>query len=255
MTTASIQEALSSARLEQLQKDNPFIHITDAVYEILEEAILSSRLDPGAKLRINTIADTLGVSGTPVREAMERLILRGLVVERIDPGRKYRSYTVFDIEDADIEQLFVARKSIDATAAYICAQKNWRVDIEKLEYHAARFQTAMTDYVNGRTSYPDAQADRQLHVELVNAAGNRYLSEMYRSIEKKLNYLAVRTCEFLALAQTRDDMRLLCNQHDAVINAIRMGFPQLAQTAMAEHVDFCEENCLNYRNIAKLRKQ
>ena len=145
MSTSNLQEALSAERLEQLQKDNPFVHITDAVYEILEEAILSSRLDPGEKLRINTIADLLGVSGTPVREAMERLISRGLVAERIDPGRKYHSYAVFDIEDADIEQLFVARKSIDSTAAYICAQKNWRVDIEKLEYHAARFKTAMTE--------------------------------------------------------------------------------------------------------------
>lgn len=255
MSTDTLQEILAPARLKHLQVENPFIHITDAVYELLEEAILSSRLDPGAKLRINSLAEMLGVSGTPVREAMERLIARGLVVERMEPGRKYRSYAVFDIEDTDIEQLFVARRSIDSTAAYICAKKNWRVDIEKLEFHAARFKTAMTDYVNGNTSYPDAQADRQLHVELVNAAGNRYLSEMYRTIEKKLNYLAVRTCEFLALAQTRDDMRLLCNQHDAVINAIRMGFPQLAQTAMAEHVDFCEENCLNYRNIAKLKKQ
>ena len=255
MSTNTLQDTLLPARLEQLQTENPFIHITDAVYEILEEAILSSRLDPGEKLRINTIAETLGVSGTPVREAMERLIARGLVVERMEPGRKYRSYAVFDIEDADIEQLFVARRSIDSTAAYICAQKNWRVDIEKLEYHAARFKAAMTDYVNGKVSYPDAQADRALHSALVNAAGNRYLSEMYRTIEKKLNYLAVRTCEFLAVAQTRDDMWLLCNQHDAVINAIRMGFPQLAQTAMAEHVNFCEENCLNYRNIAKLRKQ
>ena len=254
MSTSKLQELVSPARLEQLQAENPFVHISDAVYEILEEAILSSRLDAGEKLHINTIAEALGVSGTPVREAMERLIARGLVEERVEPGRKYRTYAVFDIEDADIDQLFVARRSIDATAAYICAQKNWRVDIEKLEFHAARFKDAMTDYVNGRTSYPDAQADRALHSELVNAAGNRYLSEMYRTIEKKLNYLAVRTCEFLALAQTRDDMRLLCNQHDAVINAIRMGFPQLAQTAMTEHIDFCEENCLNYRYIAKIGK-
>ena len=255
MSTMNLRDALLPARLDQLQTENPFIHITDAVCELLEEAILSSRLAAGEKLRINTIAEALGVSGTPVREAMDRLIARGLVVERTEPGRKYRTYTVFDIDDADIEQLFVARKSIDSTAAYICAQKNWRVDIEQLEYHAARFKAAMTDYVNGKTSYPDAQADRAMHVALVNAAGNRYLSEMYRTIEKKLNYLAVRTCEFLALAQTRDDMWLLCNQHDAIINAIRMGFPQLAHTAMTEHVDYCEENCLNYRNIAKRKNQ
>ena len=65
----------------------------------------------------------------------------------------------------------------------------------------------------------------------------------------------MRTCEFLAAAQKRDEMLLICSQHDAVINAIRMGFPQLARQAMEEHVDFCEANCLNYRYVAEIKKQ
>jgi len=57
--------------LQRAQQDNPFIRISDAVYKILEEAILSSRLKPGSKLKINSIAEELHVSGTPVREAVE----------------------------------------------------------------------------------------------------------------------------------------------------------------------------------------
>ncbi len=247
--------ALQPERLARLQRENPFVRISDAVYDILEEAILTSQLAPGSKLKINAIAETLGVSGTPAREAIDRLVERGLVVERVEPGKKYRSYLVFDMDDADIAELFVARKAIDTTAAYICAQKNWRVDIALLERRAAHFRASMRDYVEGRTAWPDVKADRALHIDLVNAARNRYLSEMYTSIDKKLNYLSVRTCEFLAAAQKRDEMLLICSQHDAVINAIRMGFPQLARQAMEEHVDFCEANCLNYRYVAEIKKQ
>jgi len=246
---------LSPARLQQIQQENPFVRISDAVYDILEEAILSSRLEAGSKLKINTIAEQLGVSGTPVREAIERLSSRGLVVEQVVDGKKYKSYHVFDIDDTDIAELFMARKAIDGIAAYICAEKNWRVDIEQLERHAAGFRSAMHEYVVGRAGWLDAASDRALHVEIVNAAQNKYLSEMYHSIDKKLNYLSVRTCEYLAAAKKRDDLLRICSQHDAIINAIRMGFPQLARQVMDEHVDFCEANCLNYRSISRLNEK
>ena len=64
---------LDSSKLQQAQEDNPFIKITDAVYKILEEAILSSKLKPGSRLKINTIAEELQVSTSPVREAIEML--------------------------------------------------------------------------------------------------------------------------------------------------------------------------------------
>ena len=108
---------LDPEKLSRIQRENPFVRISDAVYDILEEAILSSQYDPGAKLKINTIAEQLGVSGTPVREAIDRLILRGLVVEQVVDGKKYKSYRVFDMDDQDIAQLFIARKAIDGIAA------------------------------------------------------------------------------------------------------------------------------------------
>ena len=133
---------LDPDKLNRIQEENPFVRISDAVYDILEEAILSSQYDPGAKLKINTIAEQLGVSGTPVREAIDRLIIRGLVVEQVVEGKKYKSYRVFDMDDQDIAQLFIARKAIDGIAAYLCAEKNWRVDVSHLQDHAARFRAS-----------------------------------------------------------------------------------------------------------------
>ena len=245
---------LDSEKLNRIQEENPFVRISDAVYDILEEAILSSQYDPGAKLKINTIAEQLGVSGTPVREAIDRLILRGLVVEQVVEGKKYKSYRVFDMDDQDIAQLFIARKAIDGIAAYLCAEKNWRVDVSHLEEHAARFRSAMHEYIEGRSAWLDAEADRAFHTEMVNATKNPYLTTMYHTIDKKLNYLSVRTCEYLAAARKQEDLLRICSQHDAIVNAIRMGFPQLARQVMDEHVDFCEANCLNHRAFSRIKE-
>ena len=244
---------LDPEKLASIQRDNPFVRISDAVYDILEEAILSSQYNPGAKLKINTIAEQLGVSGTPVREAIDRLISRGLVVEQVVDGKKYKSYRVFDMDDQDIAQLFIARKAIDGIAAYLCAEKNWRVDVSHLEDHAARFRADMHEYIEGRAVWLDAEGDRAFHTEMVNATQNPYLTTMYHTIDKKLNYLSVRTCEYLAAARKREDLLRICSQHDAIVNAIRMGFPQLARQVMDEHIDFCEANCLNHRNFSKMK--
>lgn len=246
---------LDPEKLAEIQRGNPFVRISDAVYDILEEAILSSQYDPGAKLKINTIAEQLGVSGTPVREAIDRLISRGLVVEQVVEGKKYKSYRVFDMDDRDIAQLFIARKAIDGTAAFLCAEKNWRVDVTHLEEHAARFRSAMHEYIEGRSAWLDAEADRAFHTEMVNATENPYLTTMYHTIDKKLNYLSVRTCEYLAAARKRDDLLRICSQHDAIVNAIRMGFPHLARQVMDEHVDFCEANCLNHRAFSRMKER
>jgi DNA-binding FadR family transcriptional regulator len=51
----------------------------------------------------------------------------------------------------------------------------------------------------------------------------------------------------------REDLRMLYVQHKAVLNAIKMGFPELAREAMSSHIDFCAENCIKNRYL--LEKQ
>ncbi len=254
MAAENEEKVLDADILLKAQQDNPFIKISDAVYKILEEAILSSRLKPGGKLKINAIAEELRVSGTPVREAVEQLALRGLVVESKGSGGKYKNYTVFDISDDDIAELFVARKSIESTAAYLCAQKNWYVDMPLLQQTLQDFSKGMQDYISGGSVRIATEHDRKFHIAIVEASRNRYLLDMYSTLDKKLNYLSIRTCEFMAAGLRRDDLKMLCSQHASVIHAIEMGFPELARKAMDDHIDFCEGNCLNNRYFSESKK-
>ena len=127
--------ALQPERLARLQRENPFVRISDAVYDILEEAILTSQLAPGSKLKINAIAETLGVSGTPAREAIDRLVERGLVVERVEPGKKYRSYLVFDMDDADFTRADskLQQQAKDAADAKAAADKKAKEEKDAAE--------------------------------------------------------------------------------------------------------------------------
>jgi len=247
MGTENNEAVFTPKMLEAVLEANPVMKISDAVYELLEEAILSSVYKPGSKIKINKIAEELEVSGTPVREAVEQLTARGLVFESVGNGSKYKNYIVFDIDDADIDALFVARKTLESTAAYLCAQKNWLVDIEALEKNTESFKKGMQDFVDGVSTRVPSEHDRMFHVALVEATGNKYLIELYNSLEKQLNYLSIRTCEFMGAGRLRNEMLRLCYQHSSVINAIKLGFPQMARQAMDEHIDFCLLNCLNNR--------
>jgi DNA-binding FadR family transcriptional regulator len=185
---------------------------------------------------------------------VEQLAVRGLVVESKGSGGKYKNYTVFDIGDDDIAELFVARKAIESTAAFVCAQKNWYVDMPLLEQSLEDFRLGMKDYVDGGSVRVATEHDRKFHTAIVESSRNRYLRDMYESLDKKLNYLSTRTCEFMAAGLRRDDLMMLCSQHSSVVQAIKMGFPELARQAMDDHIDFCAGNCLNNRYLSEIKK-
>ena len=67
------KKTLTPKLIKDAQKENPFAKLGEIVYQILETQILSLSLDPGSKLRINSIAEDLNISATPVREAIDML--------------------------------------------------------------------------------------------------------------------------------------------------------------------------------------
>lgn len=246
-----IKKTLSPSLIKQAQTDNPFAKLGEIVYQILETQILSLQLAPGSKLRINAIAEDLNISATPVREAIDLLEEKGLVIANV--GGKYKSYTVFDIDDREVQDLFVVRKAIESTAAYICAQRNWTLDIGHLDDILEDFLKSTQKYIDGGATLELNEIDIDFHTTIVRFTGNKHLYDIYTSLGKRLQYLSIRTCEFMTGDPEREDLRMLYVQHKAVLNAIKMGFPELAREAMSSHIDFCAENCIKNRYL--LEKQ
>lgn len=253
MNTKPQSGLFSPEMITEPLKKNPFEKISAIVYSVLERAIFSFRLLPGTKLNVTKIAAALDVSATPVREAIEQLCLRGLVtVEQRGEGR-YSNYRVFDMSNDSIRSLFIARKAIESTAACICAQKNWHVNLSELGRLAELFQRTLKSSINQRDEATDvsitSELDRQFHQLLVDSARNKYLSEMYALLNKRLDYLSIRTNHFMVMEKNPDILLALGNQHLAIYRAIKFGFADTAKNSMDEHIDFCMSSCLQNRNL------
>ena len=115
------------------------------------------------------------------------------------------------------------------------------------------FEERLHSYISGKTTFIECRnSDRAFHKGLVEYSGNRYLAETYRQLEKKLDYLSIRTCEFVASGPKSDDLNILHIQHSSVLNAIKMSFPELAREAASTHIDFCLERSIKNRYLQSI---
>lgn len=254
--TAMPDRRICSEAVRSALEKNPFEKLSSIVFSILEGAILSSELAPGTRLNVAKLAGELDVSATPVREAVDQLCSRGLVRAEQRGDGKYFNYYVFDISNSSIEHLFVARKSVEGMAAYICAEKNWYVDLPRLGRLADEFQSALKAHaMRPARDNPDinitVRLDMAFHGLLVRSTNNEYLIRMYEAIGKTVEYLSVRTNQFLVAGNNHDNLLMLGSQHVTIYRAVKQGFPQLARQAMDKHIDFCANSCLQNRNLVR----
>lgn len=243
----------SPQSIAAVQEKNPFAKISDIVYELLEKAIFSSAIPPGSKLNISKLAEQMGVSTSPVTRAVERLEENGLVTAVRSSDSKYRSYFVFDMSGESLEDLFVARRAIEGEAAFLCAQKRSLIDLPRLQKLADAFQTAWQDFAQDLDSAPTvserAKIDLEFHHQLVLTTENKYLIDMFESLQGKLHYLSIRSCEFVATERKKDNLIVMGSQHVSICSAIGLGLPELARSAMVRHIDFCCNRCLINRTF------
>ena len=242
---------LSAEAIQAKIQENPIVKLGDVVYAQIEDAILSSELAPGQKINITKLAETMGVSTTPVRDAVDRLCAKGFIVNRQGVDAKYSSYYIFDMSNDSLRDLYDARKAVECKAVYLCAQKNWNVDLDKLYQLALDFQSPLETYTYDR-SVPwnrsdTAILDRQFHSLIVRSTGNIYLMEMYSIISKYLDYVSVRRSEFLKKERNPDSIKMLANQHMTIYNAVKLGFADMAISLMDEHISYCADHIVQNR--------
>lgn len=227
--------------IEKARRENPFINVTNEVAWAIEDAVLTMKLEPGEKLNIRQLAAALGVSTTTIRDAFSILEKESMLDVVKEEEKAHREYRVRSIDDQDIEDLFVVRRAIESESAYLCAKWMDRPDIPFLEKTVRQIEEGIDEIEEKRESSHIrklSEIDRQFHEALVEYAGNPYLNETYQSVRKNLKYLSYQTSSSLFM-ESKKRLRLIGHQHRAVLNAIRLGFPQQAHEQMNEHLDFC----------------
>ncbi len=188
-------------------------------YRRLLDDIRSGLLTPGARLRETEIADRLGISRTPVREAIRQLEADGLVVHLPRQGATIRS-----LDHAEVVELYEMRAVLEGTAARLAARA--ASDIELAELSALNAELA--DAPAG----PQArELNRQFHRTLFDAARNRFLIKSMNVLQKTLLILGPTTLGEPIRAVSA------VKEHAAVLTALHARDGAAAEMAMRLHVE------------------
>lgn len=135
---------MNREKLESYLEKNPFAKLSEVVTQILYDQIVVLDIPPASKLNINQIATDLGISRTPVVEAINRLQAIGFVETR----PRASGFYVTDMNLLDMIDLYDARTAIECEAAALCADKASPEAIAQLDSLATGVQKGRTQ--NGR---------------------------------------------------------------------------------------------------------
>lgn len=188
-------------------------------YQRLIAAIRAGELGPGDRLIETDLAGRLGISRTPVREAIRRLESDGLVTHLPRTGA-----TVRHLDYAEITELYEMRAVLEGTAARFAARVASDVELDELEAINAEMPAATS-------SAALYEANRQFHAVLLNAARNRYLVKSVESIQTTLLILGPSTME----EGGRPEAAIA--EHAALIEALRARDPVAAEARMRAHIE------------------
>jgi DNA-binding GntR family transcriptional regulator len=184
--------------------------VADRVYAALREQILAGELEPDSRLHQENISAELGVSRTPVREALARLAADGLVELLANRGAR-----VAASGSEDMQAAYVARLGIEPLAARLAA--------------ARRDTRGLRRALASKAGYGSSRA---FHLALAEASGNPFLAGFAETIWAGRIGLHV-----YARQMTADQIALDAAEHAAIVDAIAAGDAELAERLTREHIE------------------
>jgi DNA-binding GntR family transcriptional regulator len=205
------------------------VSLRDQAYEAIKKSIVNCDLRPGDAITMADLAEQLDMGRTPVFQAIDRLMVDGLV--EVMPRK---GVVVSPVSMDDLVEIVEMRLLNEAQAASWAAQKASAKEIASLDANlAANWQAARAYAVDQMI-----ECDREFHRLLSTIAGNSILAEFLGNLHDR----ALRFW-FLSL-RTPDHNLRICEQHTAVVDAIRAHDPDQAASAMREHVAAFQKNLM-----------
>jgi DNA-binding GntR family transcriptional regulator len=204
----------------QMHMDD-YLPLRDVVFNTLREAILTGQLKPGERLMEISLANRLGVSRTPIREAIRKLELEGLVIMVPRKGAKVASITERELND-----VLEVRMGLEELAIKLACSRMGNESIERLKEISDRFASFMeTDDLTAL-----AQADVEFHETIYSGTNNRRLVQILSNLREQMYRYRV---EYLKDAKAR---RTLVSEHEAIYRALKARDEDMALNEIKKHI-------------------
>lgn len=218
------REKLSPIRLEGYQP------LRDMVFDVLMSAIMQGQLSPGERLLEVQLADEMGVSRTPVREAIRRLELEGFVV--IVPRK---GAYVAGLSINDVEEVYEIRTVLETLAVRLAAQRMQPADYAQLDELAEKMcATWQEGNVDNWVSL-----DASFHELLYKFSRNERLVSMMSNIMEQLSRYRIIS---LANVEVRHNS---LSEHQDLIEALKRHDSEAAAAAVEKHIENTKQSLVN----------
>lgn len=201
--------------------DVPALARVQSAYDAIKAAILSNRLRPGHKLTHQSLAEMLGVSRTPVRESLERLYQEGYVTRIPNRG-----FFVAEIDAAEARELYETREALEAFALQEAMRRGIPgATLKELKAINRRYKALIQKNITAER----LQEDRNFHLTLAGATGNRYLGNVLAAIfDRVILKRRVEGYSEQGLGPWRE--------HCLILGAIEAGDQELSVEALRLHI-------------------
>lgn len=223
-------------RLIPVTLDN-YKPLREIVFEAIREAIINGILKPGERLMEIQLAEEMGVSRTPVREAIRKLELEGFVVMIPRKGAYVAGLSMKDIAD-----VFEIRAALEGLAAGLAAERITEEELEELE----RLLVKIGECIQSDDLNAVIEQDTEFHEVLFKATRNERLEQIVSNLREQIQ--RYRTASLSSPGR----MKVALEEHKQIVEALSERDVEKAQRLAREHIENAENSMLEVLDIQKL---
>ena len=211
---------------------NEYLPLRDVVFNTLRDAILTGKLVPGERLMENQLAEKLGVSRTPVREALRMLELENLV--ELVPRKGAQ---VLDMSEKDITNILEVRSALEGLATSLACKKMTKEDLQQLKNMEVDFEKAVAD--NDVDHFVDI--DEDFHDLIFAATENDKLINIFRNLRIQLYRYRMAQAK-----KNETSMPTIVAHHRSIIRAIENHDAEEGASIAQGHIKYQTESILRF---------
>lgn len=220
--------------MNRLFEINDYELLSKKVYRILKARIIKGDLTQGGKLFEAKIAEQLGVSRTPVREAIKGLAAEGLV--KMTPNQ---GVVVINVSIEDLQEVLQIRRVLEGLAAFVAAKKISQEEIAKLEEIIKKMSMIISKPKPDVVAYSELNAE--FHNLILNACGNRRLMKICNNLSSSDHRFRIRS-----LRNNPGRLKYSLKEHQEIVEALKRKDPEQVYRLSQIHINNVLKNILDY---------
>ena len=204
--------------------------LRELVFESLREAIIAAKLRPGERMMEIQMAEEMGVSRTPVREAIRKLELEGLVVMVPRKGAYVAGLSL-----KDMVEVFEIRGALEGLAAELAAERATDEELEELE----RYLVKIAEEIESGDLSRVVETDTDFHTLMYKASRNSRLSQIINNLREQIQRFRTTSLSYPGR------MKIALEEHRKIVEAISVRDGELARKMAQDHIENAENSLMS----------